>query len=161
MMLSPAMVQKLINKVELLSRNSEHFSRLMNGLRNGITDQHLDGSFDAFAFAWGLLPQWAKIMLLSVAYREHKHTFTGIKPETPIEHFTEEQRVILATACEKLLAVVVTFYSDKREADDYYSGWLPARRKALYEEQQRLHAVNINTTHHTTKKHYPLQEQAA
>ena len=161
MMLSPAMIQKLINSVELLSRNSDHFSRLMNGLRDGVTDQHLDGSFDAFAFAWGLLPQWAKIMLLSVAYREHKTVFIGITPETPIEALTEEQRVILATACEKLLAVVVTLYSDKRVADDFYSGWLPARRKAIYEEDQRLHAVKIESVPGFAASNQPRQEKAA
>ncbi len=135
MMLSPSMVKQLVTNVRLVTRNEKHFMHLMDNLAKGVTDQHIDGSFDAFAFAWGLLPQWAKIMLLSVAYREHKTVFSGIKPTTPIEHFTEKQREVLATACEKLLIVVVTLMADHNFSEEFYSGWLPARRDAINQQQ--------------------------
>lgn len=131
MMLSPQMIQSLIQRMHWVARSEANHKTLMDGVCTSIRDKHTDGSFDTFAYAWGLLPQWARVLLLSVAYRESKTTFNNITPATPIEFFSTEQRVTLQTALEKLLTAITTLYADYHFTDDFYQSWLPARRDAL------------------------------
>lgn len=141
MMLSPLMIKALVANLQLSIRDADHFKQLMDGLCSAIKDKHLDGSFDCFAFAWGILPQWAKVLLLSVAYRENKNAFQGVTPLTPIDFFTEEQRAILSTACDKLLTAVVTLMADYDFTDDFYKGWLEARRTALHQQTEKTNTL--------------------
>lgn len=128
MMLSPNLINDLIGRMQFALRDETHFKQLMDNLCNSVKDQHTDGSFDAFGFAWGALPDWAKTNLLAIAYRDNKNIFARIKPTTPIEFFTDEQRAVLSTSLEKLLTAIVTLYADYQFADDFYKSWLPARR---------------------------------
>jgi len=130
-MLSPLMIKAAVSSLQLSIRDEAHLKQLMDGLCCTVNDSHLDNSFDSFAFAWGLLPQWAKVLLLSVAYRECKHTFQGVTPLTPIESFNDQQRAILSIACDKSLTATVTLLADYHFTDDFYRGWLDARRTAL------------------------------
>jgi len=129
MLLSPSMIHTLIANVQLAVRDEAHFNHLMNGLCSTIDEQHLHQRFDSFAFVWGLLPQWARVMLLSIAYRECKNTLAGVTPLTPISDLTEPQRRILSLACEKLLTAVVTLFADYQFSEDFYNGWLESRRQ--------------------------------
>ena len=137
MMLSPLMIKTLVSSLQLAIRDEAHFKQLMDGLCSTIKDKHLDGSFDCFAFAWDFLPQWAKVLLLTVAYREDKATFAGVTPLTPIDFFTEPQRAVLSSACDKLLTAVITLMADYDFTEDFYKGWLEARRTALHAQQDQ------------------------
>ncbi len=137
MMLSPLMIKTLVANMHLAIRDEAHLKQLIDGLCSTIKDKHLDGSFDCFAFAWGILPQWAKVLLLSIAYREDKNSFQGVTPLTPIECFTEQQRTILSTACDKLLTAVITLMADYDFTEDFYKGWLDARRSVLHQQQNQ------------------------
>ncbi len=141
MMLSPTLIKTLITNLQTVIRDEAHFKQLVDGLCNTIKDTHLDGSFDALAFVWAALPQWARVLLLTAAYREDKQTFKGITPLSPLEQLSETQRVILSHACDKLLIAVVTLMADYRFTDDFYRGWLEARRAALHNHNQQKETV--------------------
>ncbi len=136
MMLSPFMIKAFVANMKLAIRDEAHFKQLTDGLFNAIKDEHLDGSFDCFAFAWGLLPQWAKVLLLSMAYRENKNAFNSITPLTPIDLFTVQQRAVLSTACEKLLSAVITLMADYDFTEGFYQGWMDGRSSALNQQPQ-------------------------
>lgn len=135
MMPSHNMIKTLIANVKLSIRDAKHFNYVMDGLSGTLKDeQHLD-HFDCFAFAWSLLPMWAKITLLTVAYRENKDAFVGITPSTPIEQLNPRQREILSHACHQLLVATVTLFADWDFTDDFYSRWAPARREYINKER--------------------------
>lgn len=131
MMPSHSMIKTLITKLQLSICDADHFNYVMNGLAGTLKDdEHLE-HFDCFAFAWGLLPMWAKISLLTAAYREDKATFIGITPSTPIERLNKEQRKVLSHACHQLLAATVTLFSNWQFTEEFYSTWAPARQSYL------------------------------
>ncbi len=136
MMLSPLMIKKLIANMQLAIRDEAHFKQLMDGLYATVNDQHLDGQLDSFAFAWNLLPQWARALLLSVAYREDKTIFCEVTPLTPIHIFNPPQRALLANGCDKLLSAVITLTVDADFTEGFYQTWLSARRSALKQQTQ-------------------------
>ena len=137
------MIKELAVNMRLAIVDGDHFTRLMDGLCSEIKDQHLDGSFDCFAFAWELLPLWAKALVLSVAYRENRPVFTGIKPETPIALFTDQQRHVLSLACEKMLTAIVILMADYDFTEDFYKGWRDGRSQALLNQnpQEKPHVA--------------------
>ena len=131
MMLAPSMIRDLLANLQLAIRDPKHFDYVFKGLSLTLNEnRHLD-VFDYFAFAWGLLPQWARVSLLAMAYRKHKPVLTGITPQTPIEQFTPEQREILAQSCEEFLAAIVTLFADMDFTREFHHGWAPARRQQL------------------------------
>jgi len=131
MMPSYSMIKTLIANLHLSIRDADHFHYVMNGLSGTLKDeQHLE-HFDCFAFAWGLLPMWAKISLLTAAYREDKAAFVGITPSTPIEQLNPQQRDLLSHACHQLLAATVTLFSNWQFTEDFHSTWAPARQSYL------------------------------
>ncbi len=135
MMLSPSLIKNHLANIQLSIRDADHFNRLMDGLAGTLKDdQHLD-DFDCFGFAWQMLPLWARVALLSIAYRECGEVFTGIYPETPIEDFTPAQREVLTKACEQFLAASVTLFADWDFTDDFYKRWAEARRETLKQQE--------------------------
>ena len=133
-MLSPELIKNYVANLQLSIRDADHFDALMNGLTGTLNDEKHLNDFDSFAFAWTLLPPWAKTLLLSMAYREDKAAFTGITPVTPIEQLNDQQRAVLSQGCEKFLAATVTLFADYDFTEDFYKRWAEARRQKLQQQ---------------------------
>jgi len=123
------------NRQLSLESDSYHYNKLWANLTLSLTDERLD-DFDCFAFAWSLLPLWAKLLFLSAIEPNHKDAFIGVSAITPIEDLNPRQRELLLKACHRLLAASVTLFADWHFVHDFYPPYAKARKETLAKEMQ-------------------------